>query len=820
MSAIKIPTMLGSIYLDSSGHVVIHIPPEIEARLPGSLLLPLQREVNGKPVEEIASHSYYWNLIQEAAARVDEFILYPGCRTRLREERAKAHFLQAPIMPPSDMELSAFLDRESELVCVNHHPEIPLTIGKKYPVSTWEAPRESRFRRDVPTWDDQTGFPTVKPHTIQVSSVHWVIAIDDDHGKQWMFTDQEAVGDRLTTEDLWKIFERPVVPTVKELVPEKYQANWDKLTELAILSGFEWFPNQQDYIARLACKDFGIAAAETGVGKTLIAIALAWVKDVDRVMIVAPKGVIKGKHEGFEYVPSQWEREIERFCPIWPIHRVHNRDQLDWLMKDHNGTMPRGIYVCYPQALFTNGAVESLGPSMLEADVCGMLGVPPHPIDPVYYRAGIGDSRNGIKCVIKPSLATVIGSAFDMIILDEAHFMQSLDSQITQGVLRLQSRYRYGLTATPIPDVVDNVFALAGWIAVPDWFLGKKLNPAWPYTVTCLKRFQKNFMSKEEDLTRSAERVRQKKGRIKTVSPIISSPSRLLRSLKPILAYINKERCNPDLVPKTVTEVRVPFGRQQAILYRRYLNQKMIPSSKDEHKAVIQQTVLRSICADPATCQYNDGSVRSNFNAKAYTVMELITQALERGEQVVVVSSRTGITDEIAKRLRQVRVDYTRIDGELNSDYHSAQADLFKRGVSRVLLMGIKLAQGFSFDRCPNLIVTSLEWNFKTREQAFGRVWRMTSTLPAKIWVVLHEHSIEEVMYDKVATKESAVRLCLEGRYLPDNYSPVSGAALLANHIIQLNAEGAQSLHDESYYENLWPSLAERLKKTMKKGIK
>ena len=374
------------------------------------------------------------------------------------------------------------------------------------------------------------------------------------------------------------------------------------------------------------------------------------------------------------------------------------------------------------------------------------------------------------------------------------------------------------MTATPISNIVTNLFTLMGWCCVPDWYLGGRRNAAWPYSVEDSHRFASTFLSTEVDVTAQADaRAAGKKGWRNVgvkVSPIISSPARLL---KPSMAYISKERCNPNLQPCEVIDVRVDMGAQQAKLYQHWLNRGAYVNEY-RHPLVIarvQSSRLRGICAAPVGLDYNryssgDGmrSVRSNFNPKVGTILELAHQCLAKGEQVVIVSSRVGLSNELARRLSEAGIEIARIDTTVPADMHTAEANRFKKGDARVMLMGIKCAQGHSFHLCPNLIVGALEWSYGTLHQAKGRVWRLNSVKPVKIWIILIKGSIEELLFDRVATKQDAATLCLHGKRVPRDFTTLDVNEVLAEHIVDY-VPG--KLVDEHDMEDDWAELKRRL---------
>jgi SNF2 family DNA or RNA helicase len=392
----------------------------------------------------------------------------------------------------------------------------------------------------------------------------------------------------------------------------------------------------------------------------------------------------------------------------------------------------------------------------------------------------------------------------------------NLESQITKKLLRLQPKFRFAMTATPIPNIITNIFSLMGWLCVKDWYKGDLRNAAWPYAVDEVGRFNTTFLSTEVDLTaqQKAKNAGKKSWRKcgTRFSPVISSPARLLKLLKPTLAYISKEDCNPNLHGCEVIDVRVGTGKEQTKLYQYWLQRvHYLPEFKNPLTiAQVQSQRLRGICAAPATLDYTRGMCKSNFNPKTVTILELIRDCLKRGEQVVVVSARVGQSGALASRLTDAGIAIARIDSTVPADLHTAEANRFKRGDARVMLMGIKCAQGHSFELCPNLIIGSLEWSYGTLHQAKGRVWRLNSPKKVKIWCVLHKNTIEELLFDRVALKQDAATLCLHGKRVPRDFKTLDPSEILAEHVVNYDAGNGEVL-SESECESQWVSLRKQL---------
>lgn len=793
------------------------------------------------------------------------YTIEPKAKTAIESALADVATLACPIMPTTDFEKVAYADEEETLLCKSSGG-LSFTPGKRYPIKTKSYNFTQSFKRAKVHFNEETGVTYTEQHSCVLSGQDRYIQVTDDSFVTHRFLavpDEKSVPHKEHDEStLWKIFQEPVVATVAERHPEKLKGNLEMLKLCEELAGYTYYPGQLQYLARVGIKDYGLIAADVGTGKTLCALSLIQMKGPKRSLIIAPQGTMRSSgseddEEGEEYQASQWVSEIHRFAPSLPCFQIFCLEDYQRIKKQNGGVLPEGaIYISYYQALFGNKALESLPESwtteklwskfnttplptkkqvlinQLWLDVDTLLDVAPaakwkngfeftydgheRKVEEVRqiplhdYTEGVGMEKEGIRCIVAPCLATICGHEFDFVAVDEVQTVCNLDAQVTQMLIRLQPRYRYGFSATPIPNILSNIFSLMGWICVDDWFKGARRNSAFPFAREDLTRFNDLFLTEERDLTQEqANRAANPDWRGKCVktSPVISSPARLLKLLKPSMAFISKEACNPNVVPCKVVDIRVPMGKQQTTLYGHFLNRANIKCRHPLIRARKQIAYLRNITADPAGFTHGGPIVSSNFNPKTIAILELTREILSRDEQVVIVSARVGQTNTLHQRLVAAGIKVARIDSTLSASEHAGQSNRFKAKHAQVMLMGIKCAVGHSYPECPNLIVGSLEYSYGSKHQAEGRVWRVNSKYPVTVYCVLCKDSIEETMFDVVATKQDAATICLYGRRVPRDFRPVDMGEVLAKSMAAFTEGGISEVE----CEQKWPELKAQL---------
>lgn len=768
------------------------------------------------------------------------YSIEPAAKEAVQKALAEVRGVACPIMPVSEFETVAYTHEEDALVCHTSFDglvgecQLSFTAGKSYALTTGTYKFTQTFRREKAHYNEQTKQTYSASHDCVLSGNDCYIAVTDNNGQKILFMDRPRKGQKneLPEVKLWDFFTKPMVETVTEVCPEAVNTNTSILKAIEMLAGYQYYEGQVSYLSRMAVKDCCLAAGETGTGKSLMAISLLAMKSPQRALIIAPQGTMRASKVDDEdeegtvaesMSASQWLKELNKFAPYLQVWEIFSYEDYQRILSLNEGELPMGVFVTYYEAFFSNGAKESCPATWNDDKLNSYLkalelpSLPPQQdsmgvTDKHHWCDQIGKEVQGVRCILEPCLSTLIGHHFDCIIVDEAHKCAHLNATLTQMLIRLQPKYRFALTATPIFNVVSDIFPLMGWLAVPEWYKGNRRNAAWPYAREDLGRFNSTFLTQERDLTEE-EWKRKKdpkwKGQCVKNSPIISSPARLLKLLKPNMAFISKEQCRVDYIKPRIIDVRVPMGREQAVLYGHFTNRANVPASNAYVRAGKQVAYLRNICADPAGFTHGGPKVCSNFNPKVIAILELTRDILARGEQVVIINSRIGLTSSIEQKLLEVGVPMARIDSTMTAEQHAYQANLFKSGRTRIMFMGIKSAAAYSFDDCQNLIIGSLEYTWGNFAQAVGRVDRVTNRLIKNIYVILHRNSIEEVQYDTVAVKGDAAALCLRGKRIPRDFKPVDGSEILATALKRFDLSGATP---ETECEANWPLLRKSLR--------
>ena len=781
-------------------------------------------------------------------------LISPDAKELIETALVSSKKIARPLREPTPYEKIAYVDERKTLVCKKsfdgvistvqqgtHTSEVrvKVTAGETYAFQSRKMKYFEPFERTRMVYEEKSRSVYSRIHDMSLEGHDYALSFRDDNGYTLNFRDHPRTALDIDEAKIWELFKEPDIPTLACEEKEQYEQALHVLRYMEHEGGFSFYPGQMKYIGQAACADSAQIAAETGVGKTLIAICLVLLKQAGRVLICAPKGTVKDGKSKDTTTPSQWVKEFAKFAPSIPVYKIFSDKDYDRIKSENDGELPFGVFLTYDHVMFRTGFErlpntwhhKDKDPEALYRKRLDSIGVKVPPLftegvrDTTSYHFGIGHTRvlevcnkgaptgekHAITCISEPSLSTQIGHHFwDMVILDEAHLICNLDSQITNSIIKLQPKYRYALTATPIPNMVWNIFSLMGWLCVPNWYYGDRCNPRFPYKLDEIGDFRREFVTNERDHTLAALN-RKNGGRGPStlkLSPVISQPAKLLKILRPTVAFISKIQCNPNMPKSNIMDIRVPMTFEQRADYTHFMNPGNIPCKDPKFRYGIQMSYLRGISTNPFDAKYNRSS-GSNFTPKVLAILEIMYKHLAKGEQVIHVSARHGMTNEIEKRLNSCGIKTSRIDGTTKD--HALEASRFKDKQTQVMLFSINCAQAYSFEQCKNLIVGSLEWSYGKFNQALGRVYRLNSPEDVNVYVVLHKNSIEELMFDKIGTKEDAATICLHGKRVPRDVKVTDAMEVLAQHVTGWDALERGIEETEQEVGSKWNKLADRL---------
>src|SRR5271166_3777702 len=429
------------------------------------------------------------------------------------------------------------------------------------------------------------------------------------------------------------------------------------------------FPYQREGMLHLAFNERALLADEMGLGKTIQAIAacalLYRLGKAVRVLVVTPASL-----------KTEWEEQIQQFSGlsyrlVFGPHRERLRAFQD-------------------PAFFTIVNYEQMVRDALE-----------------------------VNSLLHP----------DIVVLDEAQRIKTWSTKTAQAIKRLQSRYAFVLTGTPIENRIDEFYSIVDFLD--------------PTVFGPLFRFNREFYELDE------------RGRPKEYRNLELLHDRV----GPLLLRRRKADVEAELPGRTDRNFFVSLSFQQRAAYqdhevevsRLVFLAKRKPLTKQQQEKLMRElAMLRMICDTTYILDREDRT-----SPKIEELERILEECLAEAEVKVVLFSEWERMLELARdRLRQMRIGYAWHTGSVPQQRRRAEIRVFKSDPQcRVFLSTDSGGVGLNLQNASVVVNCDLPWNPAKLEQRIARAWRKNQSRPVTVINLIAEDTIEHRMLGTLAAK-------------------------------------------------------------------
>jgi SNF2 family DNA or RNA helicase len=329
----------------------------------------------------------------------------------------------------------------------------------------------------------------------------------------------------------------------------------------------------------------------------------------------------------------------------------------------------------------------------------------------------------------------VLTRPFDMIIVDEAHFLRNYKSSQSRAVFKLKGDRRYALTGTPTVKHPSDIFGILHFL--------------YPEKFTSYWQFVERYFEIQTSHLGYAELGEPKPHRVKELQEIVGLLS-VQRKRKDVMEWL------PD---KQHTTFWCHMSTKQQKLYDDMLTYFLATDGDVELDApsiLAQLTRLRQICIDPSLVGFDYDS------GKTESLVDFVT---DLGRPVVIMSMFSSYLDKLENIFAKTH-KVSKITGIISSREKKEVADKFQRGEIDVLLCNIISAgTGFTLDRADTVIFTDKAYNPADNEQAEDRITPTTKDNLHKHEIIsfVCKNTIEEKISKLLEQKKSLTDIVNEG---------------------------------------------------------
>ena len=310
---------------------------------------------------------------------------------------------------------------------------------------------------------------------------------------------------------------------------------------------------------------------------------------------------------------------------------------------------------------------------------------------------------------------------FYLEILDEAHTVKNVRSQIHQAVKAIDAELRLCITGTPLENNLDELWALFDFLM--------------PGLLGTAERFRGAF---RVPIERFGD-----EGRLET----------LRKRVAPFILRRMKDKVAKDLPAKTEIVRTVDLAGGQRDLYesirlaahaavRKVVKKKGIAASTIDILGALMK--LRQVCCHPRLVPVPSARTVEE-SAKYEALMEMLEEMLPRGRRVLVFSQFTSMLRLISEGLRQRNIRHVSLTG--STPDRQAMVDAFQQGRAEVFLISLKAGgAGLNLTRADTVIHYDPWWNPAAQAQATDRAYRIGQTRPVFVYNLIVAGSVEERM--------------------------------------------------------------------------
>ncbi len=440
------------------------------------------------------------------------------------------------------------------------------------------------------------------------------------------------------------------------------------------------YPYQLDGVLHLAFTERALLGDEMGLGKTAQAVAacvlLRELRGVARVLVVCPVSL-----------KAEWEEQITKFTDL-PLRFV-------------TGTKPARLACYATPAFFTIANYEQVTRDVAD-----------------------------INLRLRP----------DVVILDEAQRIKNWNTQTARTIKRLESRYAFLLTGTPIENRIDEIYSIIDYID--------------PQVFGPLFRFNRTFYDLDE------------RGR-----PVgYRNLDELRRRIRPLLLRRRKDQIETQLPERVDNNYFVPMSAAQLELYAEYEGRvarllataKKRPLTREE-----QEKLQRWLACMRMLCDTAYILTPNNRECPKIHELEAVLDDLDvRGSRKAIVFSEWERMLELARALaREMNLGFAWHTGSVPQAKRRDEIRRFKSDPGcRLFLSTDSGGLGLNLQAASVVINLDLPWNPARLEQRIARAWRKHQTRGVHVINLISEGTIEHKMLETLTAKRQLADGILDGR--------------------------------------------------------
>jgi len=310
---------------------------------------------------------------------------------------------------------------------------------------------------------------------------------------------------------------------------------------------------------------------------------------------------------------------------------------------------------------------------------------------------------------------------FQLAVFDELQIAKNHTSRLYQALQKVNTPVRLGLTGTPIENRLRELKALFDLI-LPSYM---------PKESVYMQRFVKPI--EKENLPEARQKLQ--------------------RLIRPFVLRRKKEEVLTDLPEKVEEVLHCDLHASQHHLYMEVLRQRreaLVEELRNSSKPAPYLHIfallshLKQICNHPALFYKKVANYRKYHSGKWDLFLELLHEAFESDQKVVVYSQYLGMLDIIEDYLKEHHISYASIRGATQN--RGEEVSRFQNDHTCKVFVGSLRAAGLGIDLTAASVVIHYDrwWNAAREDQATDRVHRIGQVRNVQVFKLVTKGTFEE----------------------------------------------------------------------------
>lgn len=334
--------------------------------------------------------------------------------------------------------------------------------------------------------------------------------------------------------------------------------------------------------------------------------------------------------------------------------------------------------------------------------------------------------KNGILLtsygILRIEKEALLEREFDIAVFDEIQVAKNPSSRIHKILGEVKAKMRLGLTGTPIENNLTDLKSLFD-VVLPNYFPSEK-------------KFRDEFV-----LPIEREGSQEKKALLTK----ITRPFILRRKKKEVLV---------ELPEKTEDKLFADLTEEQEMLYSKAVEGFKLGQAPYSYIHIFSIiTKLKQICDHSALYLGESENYKKHTSGKWTLFTEILREALDSEQKVVVFSQYLEMLNIIGSYLREEKIGYAEIRGATKD--RQKEIERFQNDPDCRVFVGSLQAAGVGIDltAASTVILYDRWWNAARENQAIDRVHRIGQKWGVQVYKLIAKGTIEEKI-DAMITKK------------------------------------------------------------------